>query len=369
MKTMAVWLGSGLLIAATLALIAGLAVYKYNQIQASMNADPPPEYPVAVSIVAAKELSTRNRTTMIGTVLSPQSIILSNEIAGTVSAIHFEPGHVVEKGQVLVELDTSVELAQLESARARRTIADSAFRRVREAADARAVTPSELDEATAALAQATAEVDELEAVINRKTLRAPFRGNIGLSDTHLGQFLPSGFNIASLQSIEDFVYVDFMIPQSASDSVRVGDQVQLQAQLHGLVGEVIALDSQADRKSRNLMARAKTDSHPEFLLPGDSVKVAIEYGKPLTKPAVPAESLRSAPMQTYVYVATQDKLGALRAYARQVIPGVTVDGWLRIVSGLNVGEQVVSEGSFKLRDGALVSASSSDAPPPNEHAH
>lgn len=356
MKTLAVWLGSGVLIAITIAAIGGLAYIKYLQMQAAMSAPPPPEMPIAVSTIDAQQILTRQRTTMIGTVLSPQSIMLSNEIAGTVSAIGFRPGQVVEQGQVLVELDSSVEHAQLEAARARRTIAESAYKRIREAAGARAVTPNELDEATASLEQASAQVDELVAVINRKTLRAPFRANIGLSDTHVGQFLPSGSRIASLQSIEDYMFVDFMIPQSASDSIRVGDLVRLHTQTQELVAAVIALDSQADRKSRNLMGRARTESHPEFLLPGDSVKVVIEYGDQMTTAAVPAVALRSAPMQTFVYVASKDKQGALRAYTRQVTPGATLNGWLSILSGLNVGERVVAEGSFKLRDGALITS-------------
>lgn len=354
MKTMTVWLGSAALLLLTLAVIGGLAFYKYNQLQAAMNMPPPAEQPISIMAVEAIEISIRPSTTMIGTVLSPRSIVLSNEIAGTVSAIHFQPGEIVEQDRVLVELDTSVERAQLEATKARQQIAESAYNRIREAALTRAVTPSELDEAAAQLAQAAAQVDELVAIINRKTLRAPFRGKIGLADTHPGQFLPSGFNIASLQGIEDYEYVDFMIPQSASNSVRVGDSVQLRIQSHELVGEVIALDSQADRNSRNLMARAKVASQPEFLIPGDSVRVLIEYGSRVTSAAVPVEALRSAPMQTFVFVVEPDQAGALRAYSRQVVPGPAIDGWLSILSGLDVGQLVVAEGSFKLRDGALL---------------
>ncbi len=354
MKNWAVWLGSAVLLLVILSLIGGLAWFKYNEIQRAMNMPPPPEQPISIMAVPAKEISFRPSATMIGTVLSPRSIVLSNEIAGTVSAIHFQPGQIVDKGDVLVELDSSVERAQLEAAKARQRIAESVHKRIREAAATRAVTPSELDEATAQLSQAVAQVDELEAVISRKTLKAPFRAKIGLADTHEGQFLPSGFNIASLQGIEDYEYVDFMIPQSASDSVRVGDTVQLRVQSHSLTGEVIALDSRADASSRNLKARAKVASQPEVLIPGDSVKVLIEYGERVETAAVPAEALRSAPMQTYVYVIEPDKEGALRAHSRQVVPGPTVDGWLSIMSGLAVGSRVVAEGSFKLREGALV---------------
>lgn len=354
MKTWAVWLGSAVLLLVVLGLIGGLAWFKYKEIQTAMNAKAPPEQPISIMAETVKEISFRPSATMIGTVISPRSIVLSNEIAGTVSAIRFQPGQIVEKGQVLVELDSSVERAQLEAAKARKQIAESVYKRNREAASARAVTPSELDEATAKLSQAVAEVNELEAIINRKTLTAPFRAKIGLADTHEGQFLPSGFDIASLQGIEDYDFVDFMIPQSASGSVRVGDKVQLRVRSHDLTGEVIALDSRADPNSRNLKARAKVASQPELLLPGDSVKVLIEYGQRVNTVAVPPEALRSAPMGTFVYVIEPGAKGVLKAYERQVIPGPTVDGLLSIMSGLKAGSLVVAEGSFKLREGALV---------------
>lgn len=361
MKKTAVWLGSTTLVLCTLAAIGGLAFYKYNQVQAAMKMPPPPEQPISVVVDVATELSFRQQTTMIGTILSPRSIMLSNEVPGTVSAIHFAPGQIVEQGQLLVELDTSVERAQLDAAKARRSIAESVFKRTREAAMTQAVTPSELDEATAQLAQATAEVEELQAVIQRKTLTAPFRAKIGLADTHAGQFLPSGSQIASLQSIDDFVYVDFMIPQSAADSVRPGQSVRLLAQGRNLTGEVLAVDSQADRQSRNLMARARLASAPELLVPGDSVKVIIEYGVEQTTAAVPVEALQTAPMQTFVYVVTPDKEGALRAHERPVVAGPSVGNKLTIYSGVQVGEQVVADGSFKLRDGALVQPVDKDA--------
>jgi membrane fusion protein (multidrug efflux system) len=283
-------------------------------------------------------------------------------VAGTVATINFDPGQIVEERALLVELDASVERAQLDSAKARGRIAQSNFNRVREAAAARAVTPSELDEAEAQLDQAEAEVAELEAVIERKTLRAPFRAKIGLADTHKGQFLPSGYQIASLQSVSDFLYVDFMIPQSASDTVQVGQPVQLLRRDQRLTAEVVALDSQANRDSRNLLARAKLAGDIESLVPGDSVKVLIEYGEEQTTAAVPVESLQTAPMHTYVFVVESDA-GVLRARKRTVVAGPSLGSRLSITTGLAVGEQVVADGGFKLRDGAMITPSQDDESP------
>ncbi|QDV27462.1 efflux RND transporter periplasmic adaptor subunit [Aureliella helgolandensis] len=362
MKSLAVWISSALLVLSTLAVIAGLAYYKYSELEKAKLAPPPPESPIAVVLADAREITYRRNTTMIGSIVSPQSIMLSNEVAGTVRSIQFEPGAIVEQNQVLVELDTSVEIARLESAKARKRIAETTFERTKRAASTGAITANELDIATAELAQATAEMSELQAIIEKKTLRAPFRGRIGLSDTHPGQFLPSGFEIVSLHSIDDFVYVDFMIPQSAADSVQVGQEVKMLIQGQTQVGLVHALDSQADPRSRNLLARAKLFAPKGQLTPGESVKVYIEYGPQLVTAAVPVESLLTAPMQTFVYVATPDAEGAVRARERAVVIGPTQGGWLSIVSGLEVGEQVVADGAFKLRDGSLLT------PPPSQEA-
>lgn len=373
MKTMAVWLSSVGLIVATLALGGGLAFYKFRELQIASETPPPPEPTIAVVLDTATSAEFRMNTTMIGTVLAPRSIMLSNEIAGTVAEVTFEPGQIVEEDQVLVRLDSSVEAAQLAAAKARLQIAQTTFGRIKDAAAASAVTPSELDESKALLAQAAAEVDQLTAVIERKTLLAPFRGRIGLSDTHEGQFLPSGSQIASLQSLDDFVYVDFMVPQAAAGSVQVGQSVMISNGDQQQAATIAALDSQANRQSRNRMARARlsiaptsssarldqsnsvaADAEPFDLVPGDSVRVQIEYGPVQTAAMVPVESLQSAPMQTFVYVAEPDKEGALRARERAVKPGPTIGGRLSLLEGLSVGEQVVADGAFKLRDGAMI---------------
>ncbi len=148
-------------------------------------------------------------------------------LAGTVRHIGFEPGALVKAGQVLIELDTSVEQAELLASQARVRLTQSTLNRMLKAASTDAVTAAEVEEAQAQFDQASAQVEQLKAVIARKTLKAPFDARVGLSNTHLGQFLPSGFQIATLQSVDDFVHVDFMIPQHAADSVRVNDQVKL----------------------------------------------------------------------------------------------------------------------------------------------
>lgn len=353
-RTLTIWLGSLAIVGSTLILAVGLGFYKYSEIQRAMRAPPPPETPISVVVAIAGETEFQLSTSVIGTVLAPRSITLSNEVAGTVSSMAFDPGQIVEEGQLLVELDSSVERAQLDSAVARLRMAESSYKRIQEAAAVRAITTSEVEEAEALLAQAEAAVKELAAVIQRKTLSAPFRGRIGLSDTHVGQFLPSGFEIVTLQSIDDFVFVDFMIPQVAAESIRVGQSVALLVANRQLSGEIIALDAQANRQTRNLMARAKLESALEILRPGESVTVSINYGPLQTTATVPVEALRQAPMQSFVYVVQMDAEGAARAHERIVQVGPTLGGQLCLLAGIEPGQQVVADGSFKLRDGALI---------------
>ncbi len=354
MKTWQRLAGSILLVTSVILVGSGLAAYKYWQIQSAMAEPPPPEMPVAVKIAPVDIIKYRLETTIIGTVLAPQSIMLSNEIAGTVAELGFKPGDIVEKDQTLVALDTSVERAELQAAQARVRLTNSTLARMRKAASTDAVTAAEVDEAEAQFDQASAAVAQLQAIIARKSLRAPFRGKIGLCNTHVGQFLPSGFQIASLQSIDDFVNIDFMIPQSAADSVQVGQPVDLvDADTH-YSAKIIAIDARADRLSRNLMARAMLTPVPATLVPGDSVRVHIEYGPPLETLSVPAESVRRAPMNTFVYVVERDKDDKERAFARTVRLGKTVGSRVSILEGLKISDRVVADGSFKLHENSLV---------------
>ncbi len=235
-------------------------------------------------------------------------------------------------------------------------MAESTLSRTRQAAKNRAVSELEVEEAESAYSQAAAEIVELEATIAKKTLVAPFPSRIGLSNTHVGQFLASGSQIVTLQSLEGYINVDFMVPQSAADFVEVGHPIKLADEHETYVATVSAIDAQADRSTRNLMVRAKLSPVPKHMLPGDSVRVIVEYGPELTTAAVPVEALRRAPMKAYVYVVEQDAEGNSRARERQVQVGQMVGDRFSVISGLDVGVDVIADGSFKVRDGALIAA-------------
>ncbi len=357
MKRFAVWLGSLLVLGSVLAIGGVLGRLKYIEIVTAMSAEPPPEQAISVILKNSTMVEYRHNTTVIGTIISPKSIMLSNEIAGTVVSIDFESGDTVDKDKILVELDASVEKAQLQSANAKLKMAKSTLSRTRLAANNRAVSELEVEEADTAFTQAQAEISQLQAIIAKKTLTAPFKARIGLRNTHPGQFLPSGSQIGMLQSIDDFVNVDFMVPQNAADFIEIGNEVKLIDGSTSYVATISAIDAQSDRSTRNLMVRAKLQPIPPQLLPNDSVRVLVEYGPLLSTSAVPVEAVRHAPMKSFVYVAEEDREGKLRARERQVTVGQMIGESFSILSGLEPGTSVVKDGSFKLRDGALIAES------------
>ena len=347
--------GSLVLITAVVGVGGALAYAKYTQIQKAMATPPPPEMPVSVRVSPVTQVTFRQQTTVIGTVLALRSVMLSNEVAGTIRKVGFESGDLVEEGQVLIEFDTSVEQAELLSAEARVRLSKSTLSRMRRAATSDAATAAEVEEAQAQFDQASALVAQLKAVIARKTIRAPFRGRVGLRNTHEGQFLASGFQIATLQSAEDKIHVDFMIPQHAADWIAVGNSVSLSDATGTYPAKVIALDDKADKLSRNRMGRAELSPIPPQLVPGDSVRVVIEYGQELTTTAVPPEAIRRAPMDTFVYVVELDKEQKPRAQPRTINVGKTIGDKVAVITGLQADDQVVADGSFKLHEGALIS--------------
>ncbi len=361
--------GSVLLVLTVVGLAAGIGWYKSRVIKAQMNMPPPPEMPEAVTIGTVESISFRQTVTSIGTILAPQSIDLKTEVVGTIQSIDLESGSVVEPGAVLVKLDDSVEQAQLQGAQAMVKIALSTFRRTQEAANARAVTELELDQAEAQLAQSKAEMVRLEAVIRKKTLRAPFRARVGLCDLHVGQYLAEGTHLTMLQGVEDYVHIDFSMPQRVADSVFVGEKVLLLDDGQSHQAEIIAVDSQADRMTRSVMARAKLANPPATFQPNDSVKVQLEYGMPFEATSIPSSALRRTPNGSSVYLARVDDRGVLRAHMVPVVPGGSRGDRVVVFQGLSVGQQVVADGSFKLHENSMLSdKADTAAAPPNPNS-
>lgn len=362
------WVIGGLLvILATVATLAAIAYNKYRQIEAAMAAPPPPEAPIAVGLATAKQISFRPSSAVVGTVLAPRFIQLRTELSGMVTKVSMEPGQIVREKQVLVQLDVRSENAELKSATAVLKLANSELDRLRnlsKSENSNIISAQEMDRALASATQAEAEVDRLTVLIDRKTIRAPFDARVGLHQLHVGQYLDAGTQITSLEGIDPYFEVDFSVPKHVADSLKIGDLVRLNlgannggATPHVLESPVTALDAKADAISRTMLVRARIENPPPTMRPNDSIRIVVEYGAPISAIAVPATAIRSAPTGRSLFVAVE-RDGQMRAELRSVTLVGTGDGtqaW--IAYGVQAGESVVAEGSFKVRDGALLAAS------------
>lgn len=361
MKT---FLGSLAVLLSLAAVGYGIYLLKFQVLASAAPAQEP--YPTPVVFSTPQTTQLRSTTTVIGTVVAPRWIQLKTETVGTVKAVHFQSGDIVKPGQVLIELDTSVEQAMLESARAAERIAESTYRRIKKAMEVQALTELDLDQTAAQLAQSKAEVSRIEAVIRRKVLVAPFEARVGVFDIQPGQYLSEGSLITMLQGVDDFVYVDFMMPQQAADYVQVGQVVQLEHLGKKIDAQVVALDSQADRVTRSLAARAKVLGPPATLQINDSVKVTAEYGDAQPTILIPSSALRSNPTGAFCFIAQIDPNDTSKwiAKRREVLVGATLGNNVSIRQGVDPKEQVIADGSFKIYEGTWVEPSELTKPAP-----
>lgn len=359
------WIGSLLLLAAVLGIGAALAFWKMNSIEASdagFASQPEPMESVAVAI--AQPIEHQPTTVAIGTVIALRSITLRNEVAGTVRQVALVPGAVVEAGKVLVGLDVSVEEAELQALEAQESLAESLLARTERANESHAVAASELDRARAERDVARAQIARTRAIIEKKTLRAPFRARVGMADVHPGQYLEEGTLLTTLQGVDDAAHVDFAVAQQVAAGLAIGGTVEVlpAGSSDAISARIAAIDARVDPATRNAMVRARIEGL-KSLSPGSSVRVRVPVGGLQEAVAVPVNALRKGPEGDHVYVIAADKDGKPRAYARPVSSGPVVGGDIVIEEGLKAGEQVAASGSFKLREAVLVAiATASNAP-------
>ena len=297
----------------------------------------------------------------VGSVVAVQGVTVSAEVAGTVQRIAFESGATVRAGEVLVELDDDVEQAQLRSASASADLARLNLERARNLRPRNLVSQSDLDSAEAQAKQANAQVDNIRAVIAKKTIRAPFTGRLGIRQINLGQFLDSGAAIVSLQALEP-VYVDFALPQQELARLRVSMVVRVTSDAApGQIfeGKLSVISPEVDALTRNVRLRATLDNRAGRLQPGMYVSVAAVLPTAEQVLMIPATAVLYAPYGDSVFVIEEkkdDKTGDIGKVAVQkfVRLGQSRGDFVVVESGLTAGEIVVSTGVFKLRNGAAV---------------
>jgi membrane fusion protein (multidrug efflux system) len=358
-----------------LLVVGALAGVKTLQIRKLMaggkNFAPPPE---SVSTVVAREEKWQGTLTAIGSVTAVQGVMVTPEIAGIVREIAFESGAVVSTSNLLVRLDTSAEEAQLRALEAQEELARINLARERTLRTQNLVPQSELDTAEATLKQTQGNADNIRATIEKKTIRAPFAGRLGIRLVNLGQYLETGKPIVSLQSLTP-VYAEFSLPQQELARLKTGMRVHVTTDAYPgrtFEGTLTAINPDLDAQTRSVGLQATFENPEQLLRPGMFARVEVLLPEEQTVLAVPATSVLSAPYGDSVYVVEskpgQDKGKPGLAVRQQFIRTGTARGdFVSVESGLKPGERIVSAGIFKLRNGMSV-VENNDLAPKNDLA-
>jgi membrane fusion protein (multidrug efflux system) len=287
-------------------------------------------------------------------------VTVSADLPGIVARIAFDSGRTVRKDEVLVQLDTRQEEAQLAGAEAQLQLARLNFERMQGLVAQDAVSRAEFDAAAAAQTQAEARLREIRATIERKTIRAPFTGVLGIRQVNLGQFLTGGDPVVPLQSL-DPIYVNFGVPQQQAGQIRLGRTVRITlGELEGEVftGRVSAVDSVVDEATRNVQVQATLANRAGRLKPGMFAQAQVLLGQSQQVMPLPASAINYAPYGDSVFVVTemQDEQGrTYRGVRQQVVTlGPARGDQIAVLSGIQPGDEIVTSGVFKLRSGAAV---------------
>ena len=353
----------------TLVIVAGLGFVKFQQIQTAIAQgaafQPPPE---AVTTVVAQQEEWPAALSAIGTMAAVQGVTVSADLPGTVERIFFDSGRAVRAGDVLAILDTRQEKAQLATIEARRELAHLTFTRVQELLKENVISKAEFDRATAELQQTEAQVGEVKAAIERKTIRAPFSGALGLRQVNLGQYLAGGDALVTLQSLNP-IYVNFGVPQQTAGQIPVGRVVKVTtADVSGAEwkGRVTALDSMVDEATRNIQVQATLPNPDGKLRPGMFVQAEVALGPSQSVVVLPASAINYAPYGDSVFVVADLKGedgNTYRGVRQQLVKlGPARGDQIAVLTGVKPGEEVVTSGLFKLRNGAAVQINNSVRP-------
>jgi membrane fusion protein, multidrug efflux system len=350
-----------LMLTVTVALIAALGFVKFRQIQTAIAEgaafQPPPE---AVTTIVAQQQDWPATLSAIGTMAAVQGVTVSADLPGIVDRIAFDSGRAVREGEVLALLDTRQEQAQLAALEAARDLARLNFDRMRGLVDQGAISRAEYDQAAAEQKQTEARVGEIRATIARKTIRAPFSGILGIRQANVGQYLAGGDPIVPLQSLHP-IYVNFGVPQQEASQVRAGRTVRITTEdLAGVefTGQVTAIDSTVDEATRNVQVQATLANPDGKLRPGMFVQTSVILGASRSVVTLPASAISYAPYGDSVFVVSDLKDSNDRPYrgVRQqfVKLGGARGDQIAVISGVKAGDEVVTSGVFKLRNGAAV---------------
>lgn len=353
--------------------IIGWNVFKGHLIAEAMAKMANP--PQTVSAMKAPVLVWQPTLQAVGSLRAVQGVDVTTELGGLVAKIDFNSGDHVKAGDLLLQLDVSADKAQLQGLKAAAKLAEINYKRDQTLIKKRAISQSQLDQDRSKLDSARASVVQQQALIAKKTIRAPFAGELGVRQVDLGQYVAPGTKIVTLQNLQP-IYVEFSLPQQDINKVSNGQQVNVTVNAYPnavFVGKINAVDPKVDPQTRNFSLQAIIPNEDERLRPGmfSEVRVALpEHPKYVTLPQM---AVSYNPYGDFVYVVTQKKgkdgKTALEVHQKFVKTGDTRGDQVAILNGVEPGQMVVTAGQLKLREGAPVTINNQVKVPfdPNPH--
>ncbi|OIO68818.1 MAG: efflux transporter periplasmic adaptor subunit [Zetaproteobacteria bacterium CG1_02_49_23] len=366
-----------MIVGAIFGAIRGFQMFVAGEMKKYLAANGQP--PATVTAVEVKRELWQQQLTAVGNLRAVQGVDISSEISGMVKKVYFQSGDSVKKGDLLVELNSDEELAQLQSLQASRKLAEITLGRDRQQLKVHAISQAQLDASQAALTNAQAQALRQQAVIDKKSIRAPFDGRLGVSRINEGQFINPAEAIVSLQNSQS-LYVDFNLPQKHVAELKVGQSISVystQEKDIRIDGFISAINAKVDSNTRNVLVEGKIDNQGGTLLPGMFVNVSIHIGEPKSWLTLPQTAISYNAYGSTLFIATKEKDSATdaKSVAQQVFvkTGDKRGDQVAVLEGLSEGDMVVTSGQLKLKNGTPLIINNSvlpaneAAPKPQEH--
>ena len=352
-------------------IIASLCFVKFTQIQGLLKSVVSGEFalpPAAVTTTIVQKSQWNPTLDTIGNVTAVNGVTISTDLPGIVSRIAFESGSQVKAGDMLVQLNTDQEQAQLAQAESQEYLAKLNLDRNKDLLAKKTIAQSDYDSTNATYCQAVATVNQYKALIARKTLRVPFDGIVGIRQVNVGQYLSPGDAVVTLQSL-DPIYVNFSLPQQDLSQLATGQEVQVKVDAFGsrlFVGKITAVNQLVDANSRNVQVQATLPNADTKLWSGMYVKVSVVLPDEQEIVAIPSSSIHYAPYGDSIFIVEDlkdDNGKTFKGVREQFVKlGQTRGDLISIVSGLKPGEEVATSGVFRLKNNAPVTVNNKIQP-------
>jgi len=339
--------------------IFGFQAFKAMMIKKFMSSMAQP--PQTITAAKAANSAWQPNVAAVGSLRAVKGTDLSLEVSGVVDSISFDSGDDVEQGAVLLKLRSDDDTAKLESLQATAALNEITYERDQKQFKIQAVSQATIDADAANVKNANAQVAQQQAILDKKTLRAPFAGHLGIRAVDLGQYLSAGTAIVTLQAL-DPIFVDFFLPQQSIAQVQLGQSVALKIDAfkeQTFAGEISAINPKVDASSRNVQVRATFKNADHKLIPGMYATIDIASGASQNYITLPQTAITFSPYGDTVYIVDEkgkDAAGKPQLIARQsfVTTGATRGDQIAVLKGVNEGDSIVTSGQIKLHNGSTV---------------